>query len=389
MSTNAPIIEQEGISKSIVRFTENPIVSNWDILHRIEGLFSSFILYFKMLVVPNNYFFYFGYNTIKFPSNIFIQVFALLILSSLLFLFIYFFRRNKLVSFGILFLVTNLLYCVNFATPVAGIVAARYAFIASVGFCLLLALAIDSIPTKNVKLATLISILLVYSYFSYARVGDWKNLETLISADLPHLENSHEAQRIAANVYLEIADSTIFEEKKLSYLNKAVDAFDKANKVYDENYITHIQKGIALFKLNEIDKSISSLSKGIELDTSFNAISHEILGDAYFLNSNFEKSLSTYQKIELKQPNNQDIIQKVSSSLYEIGDINKTISYNDSIILKNPRFYAPYENLAYLYWLEGDTTKSLINLDKAIENSINETHKTEIYNSFQNFMTGI
>ena len=379
----APIVETNGLTKSLVRYSENPLAENFNFSNKTNGLLSTSLLYLKMFIYPKGNYYYFGYNQINFPLNIGFNILSLFTILGLLLIAFYNINKNKLLSFGIFFMAVNLVYCINFFVVVAGIVAARYAFIASLGFCIIVGILINLIAHKTIKLLVLIAIICIYSILSFQRSSDWKSLESLIEADISCLNNSHEGQRIAANFYWEKADSSKDELAKPIIYRQAIQHIKRANEIYPDNYITHLHEGILWFKLNKIDSSIISFQKSIEVDTSQRKEGIELLGDAYYLKKDYPSAYKYYLQFFNENREKQYILNKISTTLYESGNKAASLHFNDSLIIVSPELYAPYENLAYYYLFERDTTMAINYLNKAIVRGLNDVQKEEMIGSFK------
>ncbi len=340
----------------ILRFTENPEIGNSLFKNIITALYTN-LLYLTQLAIPKGYYFYFGYNQIVFPEVLSLKtILSLILFIGTLTIGFYYRKKNKLILYGVLFYYSTIFYCSNLIIPVAGIVAARYAFIASFGFSIFIVVLINEwIKNSRLKYGLFFLIISLFAYKSFERVRVWKDLETLVTHDIPFLNHSHEAQRIAASTYLEIADKSKELSKKETYLNKATKHIRRANEIYDKNAVTHQMEGIIHFKSNELDSAIQSLKKALELENTANYKTIEIIGDAYYLRNDFKEARKHYQAILKDIPYHQEMINKISTTYYDEKDINALIQFNDSLISLHPNFPAPYENLGYLNLLEGDT----------------------------------
>ncbi|MEZ5002455.1 MAG: hypothetical protein R2730_05400 [Chitinophagales bacterium] len=383
IDNQVPVVESNGISKSIVRFTENPLVETNSLPPRVNAYFNTQFLYLKMFIYPKDYYFYFGYNVFKFPFKGGLAWLSFFTIAGVISLGIYNLNKNKLLSFGIFFMGINLIYCSNLFVSVAGIIADRYAFIASFGFCIILAILINLIKTNALKYVSILIIISIYGYFSYDRVKNWESLETLIEADIDHLEQSHEAQRIAANFYWNKADSLKNNNERQLYYNKALKHIIKANEIYPKNYITQIHEGTIRFKLNDLDNSILSFQKSIDLDTSHYKLGIELLADTYYLKRNYKEAISYYSILYKENPDKQYLLNNISTILYESGDKTASLRFNDSLIVASPQLYAPYENLAYYYLFENDTSVAVSYFNKALEVSDHPQQIKEIIDAFK------
>jgi protein O-mannosyl-transferase len=291
-----------------ILFTENPLIANNTLLNRIAAGGMTYWIYLKFMLKPWGYYFYFGYDTVTFPPVASLTFILLLTVHLLLGLtFIYYLKKNKIVSYSIAFFYGTLFYCSNLYVLVGGIVADRYAYIASFGFCLLVAEGlIRTAQNKTVKTylaepgkrldlmqritpermvyVLLLLILLIYLPFVRARNADWKNMETLLQKDMPHLTRSFEANRIATTYYINEAFKTPYPKDKEEYFLKALGYSKFALKLYDEDIYTNESELIAYYGLEnypEAEKKIRFIIQ--QFDTS--AVAWDLLGDLTFRRS--------------------------------------------------------------------------------------------------------
>ena len=230
-----------------VTFTENPFTDNFSLLNKMGAASMTGFYYLKFIIIPYGYWYYFGFDQVKLhPIN---STPAILSFILLVVIFIYGawnFRKDKLLSLGILSAFIFLAYCFNFFLPVAGIIADRYAFISSLGSCMTAIALINrlSLNDASIKWKTGIAVVIIWSIFSFARVSVWKDGLTLIENDAPHLERSYEGQRIAAMTYVELYEK--IHENTL--LDKALIHIKRANAIYPENTICHTFEGLITIK---------------------------------------------------------------------------------------------------------------------------------------------
>ncbi len=398
-----------------VIFTENPVVVNWDLTHRLAQSVQTLFFYIKFMIIPKGYWFYFGYDMLPLPELFSIKT-ALFVLINALFLTIafWFWNKEKLVSFGILFFYATLLYCANFFVPVAGIIADRYAFIPSLGFCMAIAGIINyfcrryipaqtkTIQQKNKKqaiqktgpvvyqkyipLVLVGMICLVNMGFTMSRNKDWKNTGTLLAADMPHLTNSFEANRIAASDCfkkgLEIADSP---EAKLDYIRQGLQYALQAEKIYDGNQYINESIGQAYFNTGHPDLASAQFQKTLQkFDTS--RISMEVLGDIFFINTKYDSAQHYYNMAIKTFPAYEPVYFKYMRSLLKKNDLQAARSFTTDLLNKKPDWYLSYQCASFLAMTQKDSLNGLrlykTSFDKGYRNT---AYAAEVRNKLLRF----
>src|SRR5690606_12335820 len=146
--------------------------------------------------------FYYGYAHIV-PVELYnIQsIISILIHLSLFFAAIFFLKKHPILSFGIIFYLVSIAVFSNLLHSVVGMMADRFTYAASLGFCIVVGYSLMKIfkmdftmnKTQIIKPAFIITLTLLlaaYSYQTISRNALWKNQLTLMRHDIKHLENS-------------------------------------------------------------------------------------------------------------------------------------------------------------------------------------------------------
>lgn len=353
-----PIDKNSTSTLAVTTFTENPIAG-------IEGFFVplfSFIqticIYLLKLVLPKDLLYYYGYKYYDLSTNLNIKI----VLESVLLIgivawIIYLSKKNKYILISGIGFISFIFYATNFITPVAGIVADRYAFMSIIWFCSLVVLITTTFfPIE--KTSTQIGlgiIIIIFTFLSYQRTKVWKNELSLIEHDAPKLQQSHEGMRIASGIYYD-------EYKKNNdetYLDKALKAALQANKIYNNNLYINTQLGQLYFLKNDKQNAEKYLKAALKVDTS-NAVIFQYLGDIAYTKKDYQNAEFYYLKSYnlAKDLQKQNLINNISSVYYEQGLKQKTIDYNLNLIQQDSSNFAAFENLAYLYLLENNYPKA-------------------------------
>ncbi|MBE7443350.1 MAG: hypothetical protein HS119_12965, partial [Flavobacteriales bacterium] len=193
-------------------FFENPLFYQGTWLDRITvGLYCSWF-YLHMLIYPLEMSFYYGYNQIPMATfgNWQVWVAIIIFIPMGVFGLIRFFKRD-VIGLGIILWLGVMLGVINILFPIVGIVADRFTYAFSVGFCLVLSVLMlkwfkidTSINVINVKIPSgflmiFLTISILYSTRTIARNSDWHDYITLYTTDIEHLTESAKAHALLAN----------------------------------------------------------------------------------------------------------------------------------------------------------------------------------------------
>ncbi len=380
-----------------VLFTENPLPYDHTLVNKLGMAVATYWQYLLFMLIPKGYYFYFGFDMIPLqPVYHPIILLKAAVLLAILGGSIWYYKKNKLVTAGMLIFFTALFYCSNLYTPVGGIVADRYAFIASMGFLLAISALIadmtaryqlaEKIKTRFNKpfitsnsVALMITGLLVMVYFPFVqqRNAAWKDTLTLFETDLPHLKKSFEANRIASTTYVQRAMSSKQAEEKEYLFSKGLQYAKQANIVYKESIFTHESEAIAYYGLNNIPEAEQKF-KAIISQFDSSTVSWDLLGDITFRRGNFDSAAYCYKNVIRTDSNNVSAYYKLPSAYYSAGQKDSAFSFLNTVMQRYPYSYVPHESISYLYFNEGDTLQGLNHLVTAFEKGFRDPYMYNI-----------
>jgi tetratricopeptide (TPR) repeat protein len=367
-----PIDSSSDSTLAITTFTENPLAKVTGLFSAILGLIQTWVIYIQKIILPTDLHFYYGYNFYQLNTKIDLKVIIQFLSLTSCAAGIYFLSKKKdkifIASIGSFVFI---FFALNFMTPVAGIVADRYAFMSLLWFCMcfVLTLTYFSSIQKKSTIILLSAIILLFTFHSYNRTKAWKNLLTTIETDAPKLQNSYEGMRIASSVFYEAFNTT----QDSSYLEKAIHAALQANKTYPENLLMNTQLGQYYFIKNDIKQAEAYLLKASKVDTT-NATVFQYLGDVYFTKLDYTRAEKNYQKAYslAKELQKQVLINNLSTVYYEQGLKEKVIDYNIRLIEQDSANFAAFENLGYFYLLKNDSMSAKKYFDFAVRHGMNK-----------------
>lgn len=352
-----PIETNTTSTLAVTTFTENPLSDLSGLTSSFIGFFQTIFIYLSKIIFPKDLLYYYGFNYYHLDTSISLKIILLLFLFiGLIFTVLYFSKKNKFILLTAIGFLSYILFATNFFTPVAGIVADRYAFMSLFWFWALFVLILTIyLPLEKTYTKLILgSIIIVFTFISFSRVKAWKDLLTLIETDAPKLHDSYEGMRIASSVFYDNYNKT----NDTTYLDKAIDCALQAVSIYPENLLINTQLGQYYFRKNNIPLAEKYLLQAATVDTT-NAILYQYLGDVYYTKKNYNQTVLYYNK-SLKLADylqRQALINNISTVYYE-QDKEKALAYNLNLIKTDSTDFAAYENLGYYYLNERDTIAS-------------------------------
>lgn len=367
-----------------MQFIENPLQFDPTLTQRIGTSLMVLLFYLKMLVFPHPLLFYYGFNMIPVTGLGNPLVWLSFVIHAGLFAYaIYTIRKKSLISFAILYYLITIAIFSNLLAPPTGIVAERFLYVSSLGFCLALAYGIFKIfkvetSVNNIPSGILTRILLVALVITIPataktidRNSDWKTEMTLYEADMPYLEKSAKANFIyATNLRSSVVDrlkSGVPRNEIAPDAYTCIKHFKRATAVYQQYPDAWNNLGETfLLLLNESDSSIRYFEKAVETKPDFHAAYYN-LGYTYQVTDQYEKSIENYEKA-LKLDQWEVRTMSNLAQMYEKTDqLDKAIKLNEDIIKMDPTLDVPYLNLAAFALNRGDNAEAIGYFEKALE----------------------
>ena len=361
-----------------LEFVETPITNETDLSTKIGTSFFVLGKYLQLAFVPHPLSYYYGYKKIPLVEwTHWFSLLSLLVHLALIVIAIIFLKREPLLSYGILIYLACISIFSNLAAPVAGLMADRYLFSASIGFCIVLAWALLKIfkvdvNNSNLKFAQLPKgllitagiILLSYSVKTITRNAEWEDKLTLYLSDIRHLDESAQAHNLLA---LELVNEGVQSNDPIQrdqYLKEAQQHFQDATDVYDEFFNAWFDLGRTSMMLNDYRTAAMAFQKVIEIDPEF---SDAYLQIALMLDEQgkMEKAIEYYRKALEHNPQNVGIYTNLSMIYFKQGDFQKAIAINKDALKTIPNAYDPLVNIGKTFYNMEQMDSALVYFEKA------------------------
>lgn len=378
---NTQLIETSG-SRNLL-FIENPLfVNGMGFFAKIPMAFYSVFYYIKLLFVPHPLLSYYGYEhvTIVGWENIYVWLGVIIVVPLAIFT-IWKLKTKSILVYGLAFFFITISMYANLVKPAVGIIAERFAYIPSLGFCivigwLLLKLTRIDITTKNeitfpkfnYAFLVIAGILLLGSSIKiFSRNQDWKDLKTLLYHDLETAPKSVKLNMLLANdLFKDVTSEKINPKEKDSLMDESIFYYNQALSTYaqhtpahnnlgvlynlkgdlenshkhfiqaaeDENpdAKTYFNLGISYRAMGDRKKAIENLKKAIELNKSYE--NYQNLMHIQFEDNNFPDAIKTNLEMFRQFPKHRketfSLGQKMAEAIYG----SKTSQYIDLLFEK-------------------------------------------------------
>ena len=244
----------ENTTVRIYAFFENPLFYEENKFTRIPFALYSIGYYIKLLVFPYPLCCYYGYSTIPFVEwttpLVFISLFFHI--GIVLYAVIHIKEKNVL-SYGIIIYLIGVFPFSNTMSLATGIIAERYIYFASLGFCISFVCLLSTLLKNNLQNSktnssfsfVMIAIFVLCSGLTISRNTKWIDEITLFRNDCKNFKNSCNLQYIIGNkLYTQIfitppgakKDSLIIE--MTNHFKQAASLMEEGVKRYPQDYTT-------------------------------------------------------------------------------------------------------------------------------------------------------
>jgi len=363
---------------------ENPLYAEDGFLYRVGTGLLSLLFYVRILIYPHPLLFYYGNEMIPLttPGNIW-AIISFVLYTGLLLYAISTFNKKHILSFAIFWYLIFIAMYSNLLIPVMGIVAERFVFAASLGFCIALVWIVFKIfrtepnsltiefDARAKILVVVILILIPYAAVTITRNREWRNLLDLYRKDIPYLENSAKANTQYAGYLMQTTfrDPNFLKhgnvnEFKLDVIKKH---FHRSLEIFPDNYQTMNDLGtVYLFLGKDPDSAIIYLKRAIALNDHLEP-AWVNLGMAFREMKRYDSAAWCYSTILRRNPSHIRAYFALANVYNDMGHINRAIDMNNEVLKSNPNLDMPFINIGNYLLLTGDTAMAILNYEEAIK----------------------
>ena len=264
-------------------YFENPLFE-MDFIDRIPMFFYTNWLYIQKLIFPYPLAFYYGFDAVPLVGFGDWQFYlGLIVMLVALYFAIKGLGNKSLLSFGILFFFLAIGGTANLLSPMVGIIAERFAFSASIGFCIVLAFLFykwkeDEFQSGRLSsqlITPLLIVILPSLVYSINRNNVWHSKKSLYLNDINHVPNSVKANSLLASEYqLEVMDiqkngNATFEELMIK-VDSALLLYEKSLSLYGDYESNLNNRGVLLYTFYyDYEKALKLFKHSIKVNPSY------------------------------------------------------------------------------------------------------------------------
>jgi protein O-mannosyl-transferase len=272
---------------------------------------------------------------------------------------------RSILCFAIAFYLLNFLLICNWIFNIGGTMGERLIYHSSVGFAIaagyLIYSGFDRLRPRRTAMILLsifmVLMVLLSGYKTITRNAEWKNNETLFYADIKTVPNSVIVLGNLVNSLIDNADLLTDSIARRASLNKAVNLATRAIEI-DPVYVAgFFNRGLALFKLGEIDKSRANMDSVKAhyynypaLPSMYKTISLAYMKkgiDPYAKNGRWTEALSEFRKGLAIDSTNAELWFNTGVALYAVHDASGAINAWQTTLRLNPAYGPAKQDLNF------------------------------------------
>jgi tetratricopeptide (TPR) repeat protein len=368
-----------------VSYIDNSLVAAPDLLTRWATAMKVLGMYFQLLIFPHPMVCDRSYNQI--PNVKFSDIWSILSVVVYMAMFIYAilrFKKKDILSFSILFYLVTIALFSNIFMLIGSIMADRFLYFASFGFCLAVATLLARLfkTTANIQLpvglkpfllsnAKLLAvtglIIMLYSFKTINRNTDWKNNLTLYSHDVNVSSRSTRMHYyLGRELVKETAPNEKDEQKKKEYFLQGIAELQKAIAITPSYSDAYSQMGLGYSRMGNKEKAIECYLGALKY-TPNDPIAMNNLGSEYFMQGKYAECIDIYKKILTISPRYVDAMVNLGSCYGTVRNYDDAIFWFKRSIEINPNNPQACMFLSMTYKLKGDAANADLYYKRAIE----------------------
>ncbi|MCD6011735.1 MAG: tetratricopeptide repeat protein [Flavipsychrobacter sp.] len=367
-------------NETAIPFIHNQLVSAPTGASRLATAVLCCGYYVKLLFFPYPLVSSYSFSTIPFAS--FDEIWVLLSLVLYLFLSIYGLYRlvkfkNDMLAFGILFYLVTIALFSNVFFLIPAILAERFLFFASVGFCLLIALFIEKLSSSSIKqengvhrlsiltntraLLLLVPVVIIFVSITISRNKDWENDYVLYKADIENApENAGLHRNMGVLLSNNLGNENLRSDVKSRMLEKAIGYFERAIAIYPNYADAYAGLSQLYIRKNMFDLAEAYAKKAILLDSS-NSKVLDCLGVINFERSKFSDAIIYFKKITQLRPDIPGNYRNIGLSYLRMH------KFDSAIVNFKEEMNVPQENYTPIYEVIAKSYREMGKVDSAIK----------------------
>jgi hypothetical protein len=347
---------------SDIAFLDNPLVKATSFASKFATTILVLGNYIKLLILPYPLICDYSYNSIPLVGfgNMWVLL-SMVVYIALAFISIYLLWKDRKdpFAFGILFFLFTISLFSNIPFLIGAMMAERFVFFASAGFCLLVALLIEKWTRNSLSTGTaifkdkkaagiVIAISVVYAFATIDRNSDWHSNTTLYSTDVKKAPNNARLfYYLGTDLIISSSDETNPGTKK-QLIDEGIINLKNALTIYPGMPLAASEIGHEYFVTAQYDSAELYNKKAIVADpTDTNA--RNTLAAIYFYAKKYPESIEVSRNAVTLFPNYVRGYINIGSGYQHLNNYDSAVFYFKKAISVDPLYGSSYSHLVTIY----------------------------------------
>ena len=317
--------------------------------------FYGIMMYVWKMILPINLAAFYPFPPINasLPAIYYIApVFTLILLGVLYFTW----KKNKTISFGILFYLVNLLLVLQVFSVGSAVIAERYTYIPYIGLFMILGWLLNRYTRSNFSKAVpyTLGVAIVLSILTYRQAETWNSGASLWD------------QAIKAQPSSKAYNNRAILFRQENNYDKALEYYNQAILMNAADHESHNNRGNVYNNMKQYDLALADYRQSIQIKPDYN-VAYDNLGGVYAIKGQYDSALFYLNKsIELdpsyKPPYNNRALTYMSLNKHE-----EAIKDWKSYLAIDPTAADVYNTIGICYRILGNNQEALGYINHAIQ----------------------
>ena len=254
---------------------------------------------------------------------------------------VFIFNDSRAIFFGIWWFFITLFPVYNLIT-IYNPFAERYLYIPLIGFCMVVAMAFNTLITKRLSetvpiqvlsSVAIIVILSLYSTVTMARNRDWKDNLTLWSKTVITSPGSTIAHGSLGRAY-----------QDQGRLQEAIRSYKKAIEIYPGNYKAFHNLGVIYEGQGALKEAVANYKRAVDINPAFVEAQFN-LGNIYHNQGLLEAAVQQYRKVTELDPADFEARNNLGVVYARQGKMDKAIEQWEKVLMIDPQNESAADNI--------------------------------------------
>jgi len=270
-------------------------------------------------------------------------------------------KYTKVVVFGALFFLVNVIFMLQILAAGNAFLSDRYTYVAYTGLIFITIWSLEQLTIIRIGIKPFIrfgmaAVVFIFIFLTYVRCETWKNSETLWTQVIEKFPHQNVASYTNRGIYYSTEGQW---DNALSDLSEAI--------IINPKYaVSYANRGIVYGDLGQTEKAISDFTKAIDLEPTYKLVYHN-RGVAYGDLGQYDKAISDFSKAIKLDAKYASAYNNLSLIYCKKNQLDSAIMINLKGLKMNPENPVLQAGLGRCYLDKNDIVNAEVQFRKCLE----------------------